>query len=485
MEMFGQSNSIILADNLNYLSGCKQVGKNNFIDLIYIDPPFNSNRTYNIPFKNDSQTSEEAFNDIWSVYAYYDELEYLKNENFNLYSFLYSLEKSNILKSYICYLTMMSIRCSLMRETLKDSGTFFYHCDPTMSHYIKIILDYIFGSNNFRNEIIWSYKTGGIGNRAFASKHDVILFYSKTNRYTYNPQRERKETNSINQAIYKGNEIFEDDKGKYTYHFRPGTNPKYPDGTKEYLDYANMRDVWTDIPTINAMASERLYPTQKPRKLLERIILTGSNTGDLIADFFMGGGTTIIESVKSSRKFIGTDLNTRALQITIERLLQEKKVLKKDFYVYGIPKSSKELRDLVEKNLIGKSVSTFELEEITIRYYLNGVTGNDKKVHDGSIDGRFTFKFNNEYKKGIVQVTKGSNLNHFKAFCSEVGNGKNDIGVYITFANQVTKDMNMIAYGPNGYGKIGDVYKIQILTFEDLIDNQKQYEVPSNIKLFV
>lgn len=481
MEMFGQVNSLIQGDNLNYLKGCLDNGKTNFIDLIYIDPPFNSNRDYNLPFNNNSKESEDAFKDIWSSYTYNEQLEELKNKNIDLFLFLESLEKTNIPKSYICYLTMMGIRCWYMREVLKNTGTFYYHCDPTMSHYIKIILDFIFGINNFRNEIIWSYKTGGIPLRNFAKKHDVILFYSKSNNYTFNPQESKKNTESLNSAIKRG-KIFEDDKGLFAWRNEP--SDKYPNGNKEYLEYANMRDVWEDIHTVKATAKERKYPypTQKPLDLLKRVILSGSNPEDLVVDFFTGGGTTLIAAIKEGRKFIGIDLNSRAIQITKTKIEELKLISKKDFYIYGIPKSSKELRDLVNQNLIGKSSSTMEFEEVITRYYLKGVTGNKKKVNDNSVDGRFTFNYQNKIRKGIVQVTTSQNKNHFKAFCSEVSNGNADMGVYITFSDLITTYMKRVENGLEGnYGKLGNIPRIQILSVEDLIDNGKQFKIPSDI----
>jgi site-specific DNA-methyltransferase (adenine-specific) len=194
---------------------------------------------------------------------------------------------------------------------LKDTGSLYFHCDPTAGHYVKVMLDYIFGLRNFNNEIIWSYVSGGISKKTFAKKHDKIFFYSKTKDYTFNVQKERP-------SDYKGETWF-DEKGEYIWYIRPGTNPKVPNGVKSYLD-KHVRSVW-EIPIVNPMAKERLgYPTQKPEPLLERIILASSNEGDLVADFFMGGGTTIAVAERLNRRWIGCDINHRALQITQERL---------------------------------------------------------------------------------------------------------------------------------------------------------------------
>ncbi len=390
------------------------------------------------------------------------------------------LENTGLPKSYISYLTKMSIRCWFMREMLKDTGSFYFHCDPTMSHYIKVILDYIFGRDNFRNEIIWYYKTGGVSKKSFAKKHDIIFFYSKTIKYKFNPQRELKETKSIKKAIEKGNEIFEDENGKYTWHYRPGRNPKYPNGSKEYIE-GYMRDVW-EIPPINAMAKNRLgYPTQKPEKLLERIILASSNEGDVVADFFLGGGTTVAVADRLNRKWFGVDINLRAIQLTQGRLEKVKKIVKKDYIIEGIPNSAKALREMVDQNILGEDKnSKFALEDITVKYYLHDVVGNEVKVGDGSIDGRFGFDYKGKKRTGLVQVTAGANINHFSSFCLAVKSDEEnaDLGVYISFEDRIPKSWYIKA---KHQGKIGNVDRVQILTFEELIDNRKQFQKPSEI----
>jgi site-specific DNA-methyltransferase (adenine-specific) len=467
--------SLYLADCIDLLRDWYSKGQTNFIDLIYIDPPFNSNRNYNVLF--DSKLTEEAFQDTWSSVSYLDELGGIATISPNLYNFLKMLETTGLPKSYISYLTKMSIRCWYMREMLKDTGSLYFHCDPTAGHYIKIILDYIFGMNNFINEITWFYKTGGISMRGFAKKHDLIFLYSKTNSYIFNPQRELKTHEAMTRAIEKNEEIFEDEKGKYTWYLRPGHNSKYPNGVKTYLE-GYVRDIW-DISAIAPVAKERLgYPTQKPEKLLERIILASSNEGDLVADFFMGGGTTIAVAEKLKRTWLGVDINYRSLEITQERIESLHQIIKQDFFVYGIPRSSEELRKMVNDNILGKEKnSRFAFEDIIVKYYLDGVVGNEKKVGDHSIDGNFMYTYKGEMHNGLVQVTTGAGINHFKSFCYEVEKDPKTIGIYITFQDKVTSGMIREA---KTRGKIGHVDKIQILTVEDLVDNRKMYELPTD-----
>ncbi len=169
---------LFLADNLSLMKDYIKQGKESIVDLIYIDPPFNSKRNYNIVF-SDSDATEQAFTDIWSNVSYLDELNEINNINPNLYSFLKNLESTGLQKSMLSYLTAMGIRLYYMRRLLKDTGSIYYHCDPTASHYIKIVMDYVFGIKNFRNEIVWRYNTRTMVSNWYAKKHDIIFFYTK------------------------------------------------------------------------------------------------------------------------------------------------------------------------------------------------------------------------------------------------------------------------------------------------------------------
>lgn len=177
---------LFLADNLSLMKDYIAKGKESFVDLIYIDPPFNSKRNYNIIFNSDSDQTEQAFTDIWSNVSYLDELEEINEISPNLYSFLKNLESTGLQKSMLSYLTAMGIRLFYMRKLLKDSGSIYYHCDPTASHYIKIVMDYVFGIKNFRNEIVWNYEYGGRAKNFFGTKHDIIFLYTKTKDFIWN-----------------------------------------------------------------------------------------------------------------------------------------------------------------------------------------------------------------------------------------------------------------------------------------------------------
>lgn len=268
------SNLLFHGDNLTVLKNLQtNTTVTGHIQLIYIDPPFATARDF---FGKNGEKS------------YTDRL--VANE----------------------FIEFLHQRLTIMKDLLADTGSIFVHLDHRMSHRVKLLLDEIFGEKNFRNEIIWNYVSGGISDRFFARKHDTIFFYSKTDNYTFNPQKERTKH-------YKKHHIMRDDKGEYVWYLRPGVNAKVPNGVKTYLD-KYVQDVW-NIPIVNPMATERTgYPTQKPEQLLERIILAASNPKDIVADFFAGSGTTGMVAEKLSRRWIMADKGEHAISVIMKRL---------------------------------------------------------------------------------------------------------------------------------------------------------------------
>ncbi len=262
------------------------------VDLIYLDPPFNSNVDY------------KTFTDKWcwqdKDQAAYDHLVGNDTVGQTIKGLGTMLGKTGMLS----YLLFLAERLLIMREVLKPTGSLYLHCDPTASHYIKIILDGVFGKNNFNNEIIWHYTGGGRARSYFSKKHDAIFWYSKTGKHIFNIDAMRvpyKETSGY------AKEGIVAKSGK---HYRP-----HPKGTP-------VDDVW-DMPIINPLAKERLgYPTQKPLILLERIIEASSHKGDLLLDPFCGGGTAIDAAQKLNRRWIGIDIAPRAIELTCDRLIK-------------------------------------------------------------------------------------------------------------------------------------------------------------------
>ena len=302
-ELNVASRTIFSKDNLDIMQGVN----NDSIDLIYLDPPFNKNKIFTAPIGSSAEGA--SFSDIFREEDVKDEwVQTIKEDNHELYHFLDGIR--NIGNHYnFCYLAYMAIRLIECQRILKEAGSLYLHCDPTMSHYLKLLLDCVFGETNFRNEIVWSYRTGGSSKRLFSKKHDVILFYGKSKDYLFNTQKEKAYTKAKGRkpgiVDYGAGtaEFFEDNKGIYT--------------------SVNMRDVW-DISYINSQSKERTgYPTQKPLALLHRIIKASSNENDVVFDPFCGCATTCIAAEQLNRQWIGIDVSIKAFELVKQRLTKE------------------------------------------------------------------------------------------------------------------------------------------------------------------
>lgn len=311
-EQNGWFNKIFWGDNLQVMSHLLKEFRGQ-IDLIYIDPPFDSKADYKRKIevrgvgKTESDISsfeEKQYGDIWT------------NDE---------------------YLQFMYERFILMRDLLSDTGSIYVHCDWHKSHHLRLILDDVFGQENFRNEIIWWYLWGGRGKTQWNSKHDNILFYSKTNQWVFNYMS----------VLDEHTLMTEGSKNRLNYAGAMVTSKS--DSSDIPSDKVLPSDTWY-IATINAMAKEKEnYPTQKPEKLLEKIIKASSNVGNLVFDCFMGSGTTQAVAMKLGRRFIGADINLGAIQTTTKRLLtvaaQLEKEQKEDLY-----KTNQTKLDLVAEN---------------------------------------------------------------------------------------------------------------------------------------
>lgn len=245
------------------------------IDLIYMDPPFFSNSRYaaNMKKSDGSFQSVDAFSDRWNN----------------------SLED---------YLKMLCVRIWAMKDLLSEEGSIWVHMDWHASHYVKVMMDEIFGYNNFVNEVIWHYKSGGSTKKRFARKHDSLLFYAKSSKYYFLPQKEKSYNRGFKPYHFAGVEEFEDEMGWYT--------------------MVNMRDVW-NIDMVGRTSGERTgYATQKPEALMERIILSCTREGDICADFFGGSGSLAAAAEKSGRRWIYCDNGQLAVDVCIDRLSKEK-----------------------------------------------------------------------------------------------------------------------------------------------------------------
>ena len=492
-------NKLFYGDNLDVLRNSIE---DESIDLIYIDPPFNSKRAYNVLFESidmqDAKAQKQAFADTWSNVSYIDEMNEIQDLDLDLFKFLQSLDHIRISKGAVSYLTIMAHRIWYMQKKLKQTGSFYLHCDPTMSHYLKIVCDLIFKEKNYLNEIIWCYKERGISKAYYNRKHDVILFYAKSigeHIFNFNEIRETYSAVSIKKFKYvdengikfriRGRNVAE--AGKWR---RKTDVPIEEESEFTYRQYLNEeqgplpRD-WFEMPFINQAANERLgYPTQKPEVLLERIIKASSNKGDVVADFFCGCGTTIAVAEKLGRKWIGVDISHLAVRLVYDRLLKPYegktkayKKLRSSIKINGFPKDIASAHDLAEKT----DKSRMKFQDWVVEILMNGVS-NPKKVGDGGYDGYITFVAS-EKKKDIILIEVKSgicNVGKLRSFITTVKEEKGSFGVFVCFKEQVTKGMVRLAK-KQGYFR-EDIWKnkfdiIQIITIEDLLE-EKSVEYP-------
>jgi site-specific DNA-methyltransferase (adenine-specific) len=294
------TNTLYTNDNLFILNGMNS----NLVDLIYLDPPFNSKRIYSAPIG--SKAAGASFKDMWTWQdvdeAYLDTLAV----KYPLLTKFIATTGGLHSKAMMAYLTYMSQRIIEMHRVLKDTGSIYLHCDPTASHYLKILLDEIFGKNNFVAEIIWYYAWGGRTFKRWNRKHDVIFHYSKTNNFIFNVN------DVLDERVLK-----ESSKKRLEY---SGAMIMKNADTKADPNLIPPSDVWY-IARINAMAKERTgYPTQKPLALLHRIIKASSNENDIILDPFCGCATTCVAAQQLGRKWIGIDIEKQAVNVLVERL---------------------------------------------------------------------------------------------------------------------------------------------------------------------
>ena len=286
-----KNRAIFIGDNFEVLSEIED----GTIDLIYLDPPFNSRRSHN--------ARNGTFRDVWSEDDRKEEqIEYMTHQNAELVDFLSALETSggrmSVAKNNSAYLWFIAPRLLHMRRVLKPTGLLYLHCDTKMSHWLKLVLDCIFGASNFRNEIIWYYNSGARTKKDFGRRHDVILRYSKTPHYIVNfdtPYAREPYSPNINIPLSK----------QHYYN---------PQG--KVLD-----DVWRIKIIAQNHKTERVgYPTQKPRELLERIIATSSRKGDIVLDPFCGSGTTCVVAEDMGRQWMGIDVNKDVVSIIRRRM---------------------------------------------------------------------------------------------------------------------------------------------------------------------
>ncbi len=510
-------NTLFYGDNLPIL---REHIADESVDLVYLDPPFNSNRSYNVLFKEESGQASEAqitaFDDTWHWGAQAEELyaELVTEINGKVGQMIGALRGAIGENQMMAYLVMMAARLVELRRVLKPTGSLYLHCDPTASHYLKIVLDTVFGLDRFVNEIVWKRTTAHgdsrQGSHHFGRVTDTILFYSKSSAYIWNQlhvdysvdymDSKYKYIDSATGRRYRLDNLTGPggaSKGNPRYEFlgvarywrysqenmerlfqegrivqtKPGAVPQY----KRFLDEMKgqpVQNLWTDIDPINSQAAERLgYPTQKPLALLERIIQASSNPGDVVLDPFCGCGTTVAAAQKLGRRWIGIDVTH--LSIALQKYRLREMFPDAEFDVLGEPQDLGSARQLAQDDRF--QFQWWALSLLRARP-VGGEAGSKKgkKGADQGIDGVIAFidDASGKPKRVLVQVKSGGvSSQTIRDLRGTLEREQAAIGVLLTL-EPATKPMEIEAVSAGFYESPGWRQKyprLQILTVEQLL----------------
>lgn len=520
-------NELKYGDNLTLMQDMASAS----VDLIYLDPPFNSQRNYNLIYRNLTGApvpeQEEAFCDAWEMDAEKEEMlrqtpEFMRKHDVsddvaNFWD-LWMRALRTTQPRLLAYLLYMSWRLVEMRRILKPTGSLYLHCDPTASHYIKVILDGLFGHQNFQSEIIWKRTSAHSSAKRYGPVHDVILFYSKGKTFTWNPtfmpydqtyldefythvdpdgRRWRRSDltgagtrNGETGDAWRGIDVTA--KGRHWAH--PPTVleamdaagrihwPKKKAGMpmlKRYLDEQQgmpLQDIWTDIRPIHNLGAERLgYPTQKPIALLSRIIEASSNPGDVVFDPFCGCGTSIYAAHAAGRRWIGCDIAILSVRIVRDVLLKRYGLREGlEYEIKGVPLSVEGAQDL------------FERDKRQFQHWAVEIAGgfvNNRHSGDRGIDGRLWFETKDGLRSMVISV-KGGKLQ--PAFVRELRGVMSteqhaELGGFICL-QEPTKGMRDAAAEAGVYTYKGRQYpRLQIRSITDLLAG-KGFETPSRVE---
>jgi DNA modification methylase len=511
-------NRLYYGDNLGIL---REHIADESVDLVYLDPPFNSNATYNVLFRSpegkESPAQIEAFDDTWhwsepAENAYW---EVLHGPNTDAARMLEAMRGFLGENDMMAYLAMMAVRLIELHRVLKKTGSLYLHCDPTASHYLKILLDAIFGPKRFVNEIAWkrshAHSDSKQGSKHFGRTKDTLLFYSKSEDRTWNVQYTPYSDEYVNRdyrrvdkngrryrldniqgpgGAAKGNPFYEVmgvsrhwryskermqkliDEGRIV-QTRPGAVPQMI----RYLDEmpgVPAQDIWTDIKLLNNRDKEMLgYPTQKPVALLERIISASSNEGDVVLDPFCGCGTTVHAAQKLNRQWIGIDVTHLAIGL-IERRLRDAFGKEAKFETIGVP------QDIgAAKALADKDKHEFEKWAISLIPDAQPFRGG-KKGADTGIDGIIYLKTGkSKTDKAIVEVKGGAvSVDQIHKLKSVIDREKALVGIFLTLhapTKPMEKEAAAAGFAETDYGRIP---RIQILTIDDILSFRKVPRLP-------
>lgn len=517
-------NRLYYGDNLNVL---RDHIASESVDLVYLDPPFNSNATYNVLFKapdgQESQSQIEAFDDTWQWRETAEDAmwQVLHGPNTDAAQMLDAMHGFLGKNAMMAYLSMMAIRLIELHRVLKPTGSLYLHCDPTASHYLKILLDAVFGARNFRSEIVWK-RTSAHANtkRNFAGVHDTILQYSKSVKFVYNETytpyslaciKEHFVHIEHNGRLFRRSDLRNPSvRPNLTYDYTASNGITYkphPNGwavSKELMEHLDREgrlffpnktdgrlrkkiyldespgvpatDVWDDLPPLHASSAERLgYPTQKPVALLERIIAASSNPGDVVLDPFCGCGTTIHAAQKLGRQWLGIDVTHLAIGLIERRLRDAFEDPPAQFETVGVPKDIGAARKLAETDK-----HEFEKWAISLIPDAQPFRGG-KKGADTGIDGIVYMRTEkNKTDKAIVEVKGGGvSVDQIHKLKSVIDREKALAGLFVTL-NEPTKQMKSEAAAA-GFAEtvFGRIPRIQILTIEGMLNFREVPRLPA------
>lgn len=468
------NNTLYYGDNLIIL---REHIRDESVDLIYLDPPFNSKRSYNVLFKDESGEEAPAqitaFEDTWhwnltAEQAYQELVTQHSEQVSNVISAFRQFVGTN---QMMAYLVMMGIRLVELHRVLKPTGSLYLHCDPTASHYLKILMDAVFGAANFRSEIVWSYRRWPTKTPNYQHMHDVLLYYGKSDHITFNINYESASDSFLRRFKGKANRL------------EPGATTKV--ATEYETPGMPLRDVW-EISIIAGSSAERLgYPTQKPLALLERVLAVSSNEGDVILDPFCGCGTTIAAAQKLKRAWIGVDITHLAISIQKYRLKDMFGLLEKqDYLVKGEPEDLPSAHQLAKEDRY--QFQWWALSLVKARPVGEETGKEGKKGKDRGIDGVITFidEAAGKAKRVLVQVKSGKvKSSDIRDLRGVVERENAAIGVFITLESP-TRDMLTEAHAAGFYHSPGwnrDYPRLQILTIPELLAGAEVKMPPATI----
>ncbi len=506
------SGTLYFGDNLDVL---REHVRDESVDLIYLDPPFNSAASYNVLFKTTdgkkSQSQITAFEDTWhwseSSELAFDET--MRSGRTTVANVLRALRQCLGENDVMAYLAMMTVRLIELSRALRPSGSIYLHCDPTASHYLKVIMDSIFAPHNFQNEVIWKRHSAHNSTKRYGPIHDTLLFYSKGSKFTWNPVRLDYDPEYLDKyykyddgdgRLYWRNSITaagtrNGSSGRVWKGFDPTSNGSHWKFTTENLDTLDasgkiywpsnggwpqikryrdelkglsVSDVWDDIDKINPAGKERLgYPTQKPVALLDRIISASSNSGELVLDPFCGCGTTVHAAQKNNRRWIGIDITPIAVNLISRRLKEAFAGV--DFNVRGIPRDMDGARELAfrDKHLF----QLWACDLVDAQPFRDG-----KKGADGGIDGLIYFKPDGKTTKAAVVSVKGgahverAHIGQLRGTMERLGE---PMGIFVTLTPPTAPMVKEAASAGLYDTGTHRVPRIQILTAEQLLAGEK------------